>query len=288
MRPYPTPPASPHARDHAPRGRACLAIATLGGALLLAACVPSSPGNVRPSDPYASAAARTLPACTAAQLAFTRDDGNGRFNGMSHSGTALVLRNIGHTACTLPAHPRPQWRNAAGQALQITTQPAAEGQSAAPLTLAPGAVVSSDLRWVSGNVYDGGQCLSPDFISIAIGTHAPGIDFHGHICGPAGQSPVVTIRPFALAPLPDAGAKVLTYTCASGRTVRASYPDTDTAVLVMGGQTRTLHIAISADGARYVDPQWEWWTKGMHDAWLAPLAPGETIASAPGEACTAP
>lgn len=31
--------------------------------------------------------------CAPSQLAFSLDNGNGRFNGMSHSGTTLVLRN---------------------------------------------------------------------------------------------------------------------------------------------------------------------------------------------------
>ena len=65
-------------------------------------------------------------------------------------------------------------------------------------------------------------------------------------------------------------------------------PNTDTAVLTLDGQTHHLHTAISADGARYVGGKWQWWTKGMHSAWLAPLAQGETYASADGVSCHAP
>ncbi len=89
-------------------------------------------------------------------------------------------------------------------------------------------------------------------------------------------------------PVPAAAAKTLTYTCDDGRTVRAAYPDTDTAVLTLDGQTHRLHTAISADGARYAGKHWQWWTKGMHEGRLAPLKPGETIASASGVSCTTP
>lgn len=89
-------------------------------------------------------------------------------------------------------------------------------------------------------------------------------------------------------PAPSAMATVLTYTCDDGRTVQAVYPDTSSAVITLDGQTHRLRAAVSADGARYVGDQWQWWSKGMHDAQLAPLKPAETIASASGVSCHAP
>jgi membrane-bound inhibitor of C-type lysozyme len=77
------------------------------------------------------------------------------------------------------------------------------------------------------------------------------------------------------------------YACSDGQVVQASYPDTNTALVKIKGETHTLHIAISGSGARYVSDDWQWWTKGMHDGMLAPLAPGETIASTPGVNCHA-
>jgi membrane-bound inhibitor of C-type lysozyme len=91
-----------------------------------------------------------------------------------------------------------------------------------------------------------------------------------------------------LTPFRAVAAPVLSYTCEDGRKVQASYPDSTTAVLTLDGNTHHLHIAISADGARYVGDHWQWWTKGMHDAWLSPLRNGETYASANGVACRAP
>ena len=77
------------------------------------------------------------------------------------------------------------------------------------------------------------------------------------------------------------------YTCSDGQVVQASYPDDNTAIIRLKGETHTLHIALSGSGARYIGEGWQWWTKGMHDGMLAPLAFGESIASAPGIACHA-
>jgi membrane-bound inhibitor of C-type lysozyme len=79
----------------------------------------------------------------------------------------------------------------------------------------------------------------------------------------------------------------ISYHCEDGQTVQAAYPDTDTALLKIQGATHTLHVAISGSGARYTGDGWQWWTKGMHDGMLAPLAAGESIANAPGVACHA-
>ena len=80
----------------------------------------------------------------------------------------------------------------------------------------------------------------------------------------------------------------ISYACSDGRVVQAAYPDTNTAQIKINGQAHILRIAMSADGARYIGDGWQWWTKGMHDGSLAPLAASETIASAPGVACHAP
>lgn len=53
-----------------------------------------------------------------------------------------------------------------------------------------------------------------------------------------------------------------TYECNDGRAIRASYPDTDHAVVAYQDQQRRMHIAVSADGARYVGNDYEWWTRG--------------------------
>ena len=88
----------------------------------------------------------------------------------------------------------------------------------------------------------------------------------------------------ALPPAPVT-AQTVTYHCEDGRTLQASYPDTDTAVLALDGRIHRLHIALSASGARYTGDGWQWWTKGLRDGQLAPLQAGEKYASALGVAC---
>jgi membrane-bound inhibitor of C-type lysozyme len=86
---------------------------------------------------------------------------------------------------------------------------------------------------------------------------------------------------------PGATSDWTSYTCSDRQIVQAAYPDTNTALIKIKGETHTLHIAISGSGARYTGDGWQWWTKGMHDGMLAPLSAGETIASTPGLTCHA-
>ena len=92
----------------------------------------------------------------------------------------------------------------------------------------------------------------------------------------------------AAAPATPAAATPTTYACDDGRTLKASYPDADTAVVELDGKTHTLKIAISASGARYVGDGLQWWTKGMTDGQLSPLKAGEDISTAMGVNCKAP
>lgn len=277
-------------RVPSPRGLTAMRNVLFVGLPLLAlmACSshPPAPGLAQASS--AQVQPRT---CASPQLAFNLDNGNGRFNGMSHSGTMLVLRNTGTLACSVSAQPLPALKDANKQPLDITALEAPDSHPASTrITLAPGAIATSDMRWVSSNVYDHGHCESPAMITLTIGKQTVASDFTGHLCGPGGEPPTYTLTPFhpISATVAAADLKTLTYTCDDGRTVQAAYPDTDTAVLTLDGRPHQLHTAVSADGARYVGKHWQWWTKGMREARLAPLKPGETIASASGVSCTAP
>lgn len=77
------------------------------------------------------------------------------------------------------------------------------------------------------------------------------------------------------------------YACADGSTVQAWYLRPDHVRLLHRGAAIDLTRAISGSGARYVGGGWEWWTKGQTDGLLAPLGPGESIASAAGVSCKA-
>lgn len=91
-------------------------------------------------------------------------------------------------------------------------------------------------------------------------------------CG-AQQSTADTTAPHTL----DAEAELALrnadlYVCDSGTELRAAYPDTNTAVLQYQGSAHILTIAVSADGARYIDSDLEWWTKGSGDNGYARLS----------------
>jgi membrane-bound inhibitor of C-type lysozyme len=100
---------------------------------------------------------------------------------------------------------------------------------------------------------------------------------------PEASAPVAGSPPAAVTADPG----VITYACKDGQTVIAGYPDRDTAVVTLGGHAYTLKIARSGSGARYTGMGLQWWTKGLTEAQLARLKPGEDIASAPGVACSA-
>ena len=74
-----------------------------------------------------------LPACTANQLSLSFDGEGGAFNGMSQSGTLLVLRNVGPTACSVAGLPKLTFKNAAGKPLAITRK--------VPIGMHPGPVI---------------------------------------------------------------------------------------------------------------------------------------------------
>lgn len=105
------------------------------------------------------------------------------------------------------------------------------------------------------------------------------------------EAPKPAPTPDALAKTPgaaDPAGRTIAYACADGQALKARYPDDKTAVVEYGGQTRTLTVAVSASGARYVGEGLQWWTKGMTEGRVTPLKPGETVAAGEGVECMAP
>ncbi|TNC73396.1 MliC family protein [Rubellimicrobium roseum] len=119
-------------------------------------------------------------------------------------------------------------------------------------------------------------------------------------CG--SSAPIAGLPTGLAAPTPSEVAGVglpprgdaLTYLCADGTVVQADYPDRDdvdrlgnTARLRINGENVRMIPAVSASGARYIGGGLQWWTRGLTIASLAPLGPGESLASAPGTECRA-
>lgn len=138
------------------------------------------------------------PACRTDQLSLGFDGEGGAFNGMSHSGALLVVRNIGASACTLPGLPLLAFRDAAGRALPIgRAVPVGmhPGPVVLPVAIAPGAEVTAPLRWVSGAVYDRSRCFDTATAVLAIGRARIGTAIRAHICGRAQAEATFTQPP---------------------------------------------------------------------------------------------
>lgn len=150
--------------------------------LVLAAVIPSS--SSQPAQ------------CSVSDLSFNIDDKNGYFNGMSQSGVLLVLRNIGSRACSVPARPILSFEDTKYRTLSISLQVPMgmhPGPVILPITIPVGARVTSQLHWISSDVYGNSNCISPAFISISIGERVLRAKFNGYLCGPAGKNPTYTL-----------------------------------------------------------------------------------------------
>ncbi len=117
-------------------------------------------------------------ACRASQLRLSLSGRDGDFNGMSHSGTELSIRNLGPD-CTLPALPTIGFRDARGRTLQALRRAPVglhPGPVMMPVRLATGHRARADLRWVSGPVYPHSRSIRPATVTVRFNgatLHAP-------------------------------------------------------------------------------------------------------------------
>ena len=107
-----------------------------------------------------------VPPCSVAQLRLTADDHDGNYNGMSHSGTELLIRNIG-PACMLAANPTLDMRDARGRVVARGEPSQPRGT---PLRLGNGRPGSIELRWVSNGVFAHNRHVDARFIVMRIGS----------------------------------------------------------------------------------------------------------------------
>lgn len=149
--------------------------------------------------PAARARAQQPPPCKAYQLSLNTDSENGAFNGMSHSGTLLVLRNLGPNACTVPARPVVAFQDARRHTLPATLQTPRgmhPGPVLVPVVIPAQAEVTSRMRWVSSDAYDAHNKIAPAFIAVRIAAHTLRHKFTGQLFGPAHKHPSYTATPF--------------------------------------------------------------------------------------------
>ncbi len=119
-----------------------------------------------------SAMETVLPTCHANQLRLSLDPHDGEFNGMSHSGTELSIRNTG-SDCMLIALPAIQLSNTRGLALPAVRQTPRgmhPGPVMVPVRLPGGHRAATNLRWVSGPVFPHSRSARAGKITVQIGT----------------------------------------------------------------------------------------------------------------------
>ncbi len=130
------------------------------------------------------------PPCRAAQLTLSRDGRDGDFDGMSHSGTQLVVRNTGPD-CAIAALPPIEFRDARGRVLNARRRPPAgmhPGPVMLPVRLATGARATTDLRWVSGPVYPDDRVARAAAVALRIGRRAVRVPIVAEIHYEAGET----------------------------------------------------------------------------------------------------
>lgn len=128
------------------------------------------------------------PDCAAADLALSFDGRDGAFDGMQHGGTLMVVRNRGAGRCRIPGLPRITFAGPGGGALPIRFAPPPgmhPGPVVLPVSLAPGATASAELRWVSGDAFPGGRCYRTTTVRVSFGAAALDAPFTEQFCGPA-------------------------------------------------------------------------------------------------------
>jgi hypothetical protein len=140
------------------------------------------------------------PACGPAQLSFKVDAKNGEFDGMSQSGTLVILRNRGQTACTVPARPELSFLDRAGQPVAVSPRAVRgmrPGPVLLPVTVPAGAELSSEVRWVSSDAYGANNCVAFKSVAISLGTRrlTAALERESHMCGPADQNPSYAVTP---------------------------------------------------------------------------------------------
>lgn len=137
----------------------------------------------------AAATISPAPDCRARQLRLTVLPDKGDFNGMSHSGVALALRNVG-SDCMLQALPRVAFLDARGRplpALRRAPPGMHPGRVMVPLRIAGGHRAEIELRWVSGDVFAPGRSVRARSVTVRLGAATLRAPLAATLYGEAGR-----------------------------------------------------------------------------------------------------
>ncbi|CAB3773882.1 hypothetical protein LMG29542_07481 [Paraburkholderia humisilvae] len=156
--------------------------------------------------PLPAAAGQSPPLCQADQLTLRVDDGQGRFDGMSHSGVVLKVARRRHhrrSTCSLQIRPELEFQDAQFNPLAVSARMPEgmhPGPVLIPVALPAHASATSEVTWVSGDVFDNGICVTPTFVLLRLGGGSIRAPFKGRICGPQETGPSYSATLFTLAP----------------------------------------------------------------------------------------
>lgn len=131
------------------------------------------------------------PVCRVTQLTTHFDDKEGVFDGMSQSGTLLVLRNTGVRPCQVNALPALGFEGGNGKLLTVERhipRGMHPGPVLLPLMVAPGAEVAMRLHWVSNDVYEGHNCVTPETAVLTLLDGVLRLPFGRTMCAAAGAT----------------------------------------------------------------------------------------------------
>lgn len=129
--------------------------------------------------------------CIARQLSGSVSADDGAFDGTSHTGVRLTIRNVSRTICSirqvgdvsvLGTHEAPL-------PIAIENPPVVgmnPGPVLIPIALAPGASASMVLRWIDAKVIDDGVCIATSAIRLNVRDAAISTPLAATMCGPAG------------------------------------------------------------------------------------------------------
>lgn len=150
-------------------------------------CSSASSSNAAPVAPVAQATTQSAN-CTADDIALRFDGADGNFNGMSHSGTYLILTNKGQHSCRVPNQPELTFVDKKGAVIPAKVNVPVgmhPGPVMTPVLLAPGASARSGLRWVSGAVYLRSKCADVAKATVQLDSGEVSAPLRGHMCGDA-------------------------------------------------------------------------------------------------------
>ncbi|HDR2590551.1 DUF4232 domain-containing protein [Enterobacter ludwigii] len=129
--------------------------------------------------------------CEASDITVHTDDHNGQYDGMSQSGTTLVLRNTGPGACMLPPRPVLTFSDAAHHPMPVerrTVRGMNPGPVLPPVTVPADGDLQIQLSRVSSDASEGGNCIRPAFVSLDLAGGTLTVPFDRQMCAAKGSA----------------------------------------------------------------------------------------------------